>query len=58
MKKLRSIGYSRIPVYRGDNKHDIIGVLLMKQLVGVNPQGKRVKNLRLNLRKPLIVPCS
>lgn len=29
------IGYSRIPVYHGSNKTDIVGILLVKELIVV-----------------------
>ncbi len=55
-KKLKTIGYSRIPVYRGRNKHDIVGILLMKKLIGVSAkQGIRVRDLDLKLKRPLVI---
>jgi len=30
-------GYSRIPVYEGKNKNDIIGLLLTKDLIFIDP---------------------
>lgn len=30
-------GHSRIPVYRGDNRFDIVGIILVKELILVNP---------------------
>lgn len=55
-KKLRLIGHSRIPVYRGHNKNDIVGILLMKKLIGVSAKkGVRVRDLDLKLKKPLVV---
>ena len=34
-------GHSRIPVYRGGNVHNIVGVLMVKKLIVVNPEGAR-----------------
>lgn len=50
------LGYSRIPVYRGDNKHDIVGILLLKKLIGVSAKkGVRVRDLDLKLKRPLVI---
>ena len=29
-------GYSRIPVYYGQNKHFILGILIVKSIVGID----------------------
>jgi CBS domain containing-hemolysin-like protein len=39
-------GYSRIPVYYGENKNFIIGVLIVKSLIGLNIDLKNLKTLR------------
>ena len=31
-------GYSRIPVYRGDDIHDVIGLILTKDLIAIDPE--------------------
>jgi CBS domain containing-hemolysin-like protein len=39
-------GYSRIPVYYGDNKTFIIGVLIVKSLIGLEIDRRRPQTLR------------
>jgi CBS domain containing-hemolysin-like protein len=39
-------GYSRIPVYYGENKSFIIGVLIVKSLIGLEIDHENPKNLR------------
>jgi CBS domain containing-hemolysin-like protein len=39
-------GYSRIPVYYGENKTFIIGVLIVKSLIGLNIDPNNLKTLR------------
>jgi putative hemolysin len=39
-------GYSRIPIYYGENKNFIIGVLIVKSLIGFNMDIKNPKSLR------------
>lgn len=43
-----------MPVYRGNNKQDIVGILLIKKLVG-RRAGLKVRNLDLRLKKPLVI---
>lgn len=31
-------GYSRIPVYRGDDVHEVLGVILTKDLIAIDPE--------------------
>eukprot|EP01022_Parablepharisma_sp_SALTPOND_P013687 TRINITY_DN1839_c0_g1_i1.p1 TRINITY_DN1839_c0_g1~~TRINITY_DN1839_c0_g1_i1.p1 ORF type:complete len:371 (+),score=43.60 TRINITY_DN1839_c0_g1_i1:1720-2832(+) len=56
IKKLNSMGYSRFPVYKGSNKHQVMGMLLIKKLVGVAGSDKKLSELNIQLRKPLIIP--
>eukprot|EP00698_Gefionella_okellyi_P007461 TRINITY_DN1826_c0_g1_i2.p1 TRINITY_DN1826_c0_g1~~TRINITY_DN1826_c0_g1_i2.p1 ORF type:complete len:448 (-),score=99.21 TRINITY_DN1826_c0_g1_i2:119-1462(-) len=51
-----SKGFSRIPVYR-DEKSNIVGVLLVKQLIPLNPAEARPLS-SLRLRKMMFVPAT
>lgn len=52
-----SSGFSRIPVYVGTNRSSIIGTLITKQLIVVNPEDRRPLNT-LPLYRPAVVPPS
>ncbi len=54
IRKLKEQGYSRCPVYKGD-KHHVIGILLVKRLIGINQFDKTLKDLKIELRRPLVV---
>jgi len=38
--KILATGHSRIPIYRGEDKKDIMGVILVKELIGINPAAR------------------
>ena len=50
-------GYSRIPVFRNDDKTDLIGILRIKQLIKVDFNFKKsLKDLGIRLKPPLVIP--
>jgi CBS domain containing-hemolysin-like protein len=49
-------GYSRLPVYKGNDRKKILGVLRLKQLIGIDKNNnKKIKDLKLTLIPPLII---
>ena len=59
-KKLTKAGYSRIPVYEKNDKNRIIGILLIKTLIGLDlTVGKKISDLvnegEVTLRKPIFI---
>lgn len=54
LNKLTEQGYSRYPVYK-ESKHNVIGILLVKKLLGLNKFDMSLEKLNVPLRMPLIV---
>lgn len=50
-------GFSRIPVFRNDDKTDLIGLLRIKQLINIDfSQNRSLKELGIRLKLPLVIP--
>ena len=49
-------GFSRIPVFRNDDKTDLIGFLRIKQLISIDfNQNRSLKELGIRLKLPLVI---
>eukprot|EP00826_Nyctotherus_ovalis_P037534 TRINITY_DN3428_c0_g1_i10.p1 TRINITY_DN3428_c0_g1~~TRINITY_DN3428_c0_g1_i10.p1 ORF type:complete len:143 (-),score=34.84 TRINITY_DN3428_c0_g1_i10:439-867(-) len=57
IKNLKEKGYSRYPVYQG-HKNQVIGILLVKKLLGLNTFGTTLRKLNIQFRRPLVIPPS
>ncbi|OMJ69568.1 hypothetical protein SteCoe_32673 [Stentor coeruleus] len=53
-RKLVKQGYSRVPVYQGNNRNAIVGILLTKKLL-VAEEGLPISEIVVNLREPMFV---
>ena len=50
-------GFSRIPVFRNDDKNDLVGILRIKQLINVDFNlRKSIKDLGIRLKNPIVIP--
>ena len=50
-------GFSRIPVFRNDDKNDLVGILRIKQLIKVDFNlRKSLKELGIRLKNPIVIP--
>lgn len=38
MRRVVASGHSRVPVYRNDNRHDLVGLIMVKELIQYNPR--------------------
>ncbi|CAG9335555.1 unnamed protein product [Blepharisma stoltei] len=47
-------GYSRVPIYRGNNKVDIVGILLVKKLIG-SKEGNTIEGSGIKLRETVYI---
>lgn len=58
LTKIVNKGFSRVPVYKGNDKNNVCGILLIKKLIDYdfNEQPGTISSLNIELRKPLIVP--
>ncbi|OMJ76944.1 hypothetical protein SteCoe_23569 [Stentor coeruleus] len=54
LKEILTKGYSRVPIHRGDNTNNIIGILHIKKLVAVK-EGTPIESPRIKLRSPVYV---
>lgn len=55
LKEIIQKGYSRIPVFSCNNKNDIIGIVRIKQLLGLNfEKNKSLNDLNIKIRKPIV----
>jgi metal transporter CNNM len=55
IKQIIDKGYSRIPVYSNHNKSDIIGVVRIKQLIGIDlTRKKTMRQMGIKLKSPIV----
>ena len=56
LSKMIKSGYSRFPTYRGTNRDDVIGIFLIKKLIGTDySKVIKIRELQIPLRKPIIL---
>lgn len=54
LKSILKQGFSRIPIYNGQHKNDVVGILLIKSLLCFE-EGQSIKESNLQLKKPFVV---
>lgn len=54
LREILNKGYSRVPVYFGESKNNVTGILHIKKLVAVQ-EGTPLESPRIKLRKPVYV---
>ena len=55
MQEIMKKGYSRIPVYRGKDINNLIGLVLAKSIININPnEDRRLSETGVKFRKPLV----
>ena len=56
MNEIKQKGYSRIPVFSFNNQNDIMGIVRIKELLGLNfEKNKSLRELKIKIRKPIVV---
>ena len=56
LKQILSYGYSRIPVYANHNQYDILGLVRIKQLVGLDYyDNKSLREFGIKISSPLVI---
>ena len=56
LKEIIQKGYSRIPVFSCKNQNDLLGIVRIKQLLGLNfEKNKSLSDLNIKIRKPIVV---
>lgn len=56
LKQIIDKGYSRIPVYANHNKNNILGLVRIKQLIGIiNYQGRSLREIGVKHKPPLVI---
>ena len=58
LERIKAVGFSRIPVYNGPDRNEVIGTLITKELVGLDPAAKlNLSDIPLH-PLPLILPTT
>ena len=56
LNEIKQKGYSRIPVFSFNNQNDLMGIVRIKELLGLNfVKNKSLRELRIKIRKPIVV---
>lgn len=54
LKSITQQGHSRVPIFKGNNAQDIIGILLVKNLVGID-ENCTIADSGIKLKNPIFV---